>query len=158
MIPADVIDSRDSKRLPTISRTWRLLVVVVGLVILGAAQLVDTNDWFPLGSLSQYGAAKDPNGSVVTFYLDADTTAGTRVRVDLSPDGVGVGRSEIESQVSRIRADPSLLQGIAHAQAEMHPHAPQFTVLYLMRSQSRLHDGKAVGEPTVTTSTRWQVP
>lgn len=143
--------------LGTFARLWRLSAIVVGLCILGYGQLADTNDIFPLGSLSQYGKARDPNGTVTTFYLEADTTAGTRVRVPLDPRGVGVGRSEIESQVGRIRADHSLLQAIADAQAGLHPDRPQYRTVYLMISTRQLKDGKAVGEPKITQNVEWQV-
>lgn len=151
------MDRRNAGTVTRFGRGWRLAVVATGLVVLGYAQFADTNDLFPLGSLSQYGAAKDPNGQVVSFYVDADTTTGERVKVDLTPNGVGVGRAEIESQVAAIRADPGKLQGVADARAGLHPDRPAFTTVYLMRSQRQLRDGRAVGEPTITTVTSWQV-
>lgn len=141
--------------LAPISRFWRVSVATAGLAILGVAQVVDTNDWFPLGSLSQYGAAKDPNGSVVSFHVEALTTTGERIPVRLTPNGVGVGRSEVESQVARIRADPSVLQGIVDAHAGLHPSQPAFVQVYLMREQRQLRDGRAVGEPTVREVVAW---
>ena len=44
---------------------WRLTAVIAALGLLVAAQLIDTDDYFPLGSLSQYGAPKDLDGTVL---------------------------------------------------------------------------------------------
>ena len=149
-------DSPD-RALSPVGRFWRVVVVLVGLAILSYGQIADTNDIFPLGSLSQYGMGRDPNGSVTSFHVEADDAAGRRVRVPLNSRGVGVGRADIESQIARIRQDPSLLQGLADAWAGLHPDEPRYTTLYLMRSTRKLRDGKAVGDAEVTEVTSWQV-
>lgn len=151
-----MLESRHSD-LTRAAMVWRIVVVIAGLLVLGYGQVADTNDIFPLGSLSQYGAAKDPNGTVTTFYLEADTADGERVTVPLTPRGVGVGRAEIESQVRRIRADPSLLQAIADAHAGMHPDQARYVAVHLMYSRSQLRDGRAVGRPAIVSDTSWMV-
>jgi len=149
-------------RLGPLGIAWRLSAVAVALVLLGIGQVTDDNDLFPFGSLSQYATARDPNGTVRSVYLLADTTdtdaaTGEQVRVPLDPRGVGVGRAEIENQLDRILAEPSLLQAIADAHAGLHPQEPRYRVLYLMRDTSQLQDGRPSGERSTTELTRWVV-
>ena len=135
----------------------RGVATVAALAVLGWGQWRDTNDLFPLGSLSQYATARDMNGTVRSVYLQADTDGAARVGVPLDQREVGVGRAEVEGQVSRIIEDPSLLQGLAEAHARMHPDRPPLRVLHLMRSERRLADGVAVGEPVVRELATWTV-
>ena len=115
-----------------------------------------TDDHFPFGPLTQYAFAADPNGTVPDLYIEADTTAGTRVKVKLSPDGVGIGRAEIEGQLDVIRRDPSRLQAVADAQHRLHPSEPRWIRLYLRIRHVRLRDGVAVSETTEDV-TSWVV-
>lgn len=144
--------------LPRGARIGRTLALGAALVVLTAGQVVDTNDWFPLGSLSQYATARDLDGTVRSVYLEADTADGRRVRVPLDAREVGVGRAEIEGQLSRILADPSLLQALADARADLRPDRPALRTLHLMRSERQLRDGVEVGTPVVQELTTWQVP
>jgi len=150
-------DARPVQRLRRVSVTWRLVAVALCLAVLTVGQLTDDNDLFPLGSLSQYATARDPNGTVASAYVEADTVAGTTVRVPLDPRGVGVGRAEIENQVDRIVAEPALLQSLADAHAGLHPDEPRYTRLVLYRTVSQLRDGRATGEVTVTELARWDI-
>lgn len=115
-----------------------------------------TDDHFPFGPLTQYAFAADPDGTVPDLYIEADTTAGTRVKVALSPDGVGIVRAEIEGQLDAFRRDPSRLQGIAEAHRRLHPEEPRYTALYLRIRHTRLRDGVAVGDE-VENVTEWVV-
>ena len=137
--------------------SWRLGATFVALVVLTLGQLHDTNDYFPLGSLSQYATPRDMDGTVRSTYIMADTVSGDHVRVPLHKDGVGVGRADIESQLDRIVDDPSLLQGLADAWSELRPDADQYTALYVMRETTQLEDGLQAGEPTVEELTTWVV-
>lgn len=137
---------------------WRLTAVIAALGLLVAAQLIDTDDYFPLGSLSQYGAPKDLDGTVRSVYLEARFPGESEPRtLGLSHGSTGVARGEIEGQLGRFVDDPSLLQAIADAHAELQPDRPQPEVLYLRRSVHRLQDGHAVGEPEILTLAEWTV-
>lgn len=152
------VEAPEVRRLGRVAVTWRLVAVALCLGVLTVGQLTDDNDLFPLGSLSQYATARDPNGTVSSAYVLADTTAGTTVQVPLTPRGVGVGRAEIENQVDRVVADPALLQALADAHAGLHPGEPRYTRLVLYRTVSQLRDGRATGEVSETELTRWDVP
>jgi hypothetical protein len=139
------------------AKSWRLAVVAAALSVLATAAFVDTDDYFPLGRLSQYASAQDRDGTVRSVYILADTAAGEQVRVPLNPTGVGVGRAEIEGQLGRIIDDPSLLQAIANAWEALHPDQPQYRTLYLMRDTYHLVAGSPSGRRATEELTRWRV-
>lgn len=143
--------------LPRRSVAWRLAAVAASLAVLVAAALIDTDDYFPLGRLSQYASAHERDGTVKSTYMLADSAAGRGITVPLGATGVGVGRAEIEGQLGRIMEDPSLLQGIANAWAELHPEQPPYTHLYLMRDIYHLVDGTPTGRPETVELARWRV-
>lgn len=145
------------RRLSRRGLVWRLGVTGVALVILTMGQLQDTNDYFPLGSLSQYATPRDLDGTVRSVYMMAETESGERVRVPLNPQGVGIGRADIESQLNRIVDDPSLLQAIANSWSELHPGADPYVKLYVMRSTHQLKDGIQQGDPDIEKLTTWEV-
>jgi hypothetical protein len=145
------------KRLGPLSVTWRLAAVAAALAMLVVGQVQDNNDLFPFGSLSQYATARDPNSPVNSVYVLADTAHGEQVRVPLNPTGVGVGRAEIENQLDRVLADPSLLQALADAHAGLHPDQSPYTELYLMRDSYQLVNGRPTGEVSTTELATWTV-
>jgi len=137
---------------------WRVGATAVVLAVLVAGQVNDTDDYFPLGSLSQYGAPKDLNGTVRSVYLEGLLPGETEpVVIGLSHASTGVARGEIEGQLGRFVDDPALLQSLADAYAQLRPERPQPEVLYLRRSVVQLQDGHAVGEPEILTLATWEV-
>ena len=153
-MPSEPSEPIRLKRLP---RAWRLTATAAVLGVLAAAQVVDTNDWFPFGSLSQYATARDLNGAVKSISIEAVDASGETVRVPLNQTGVGVGRAEIEGQLGRILADPALLQSLADAHAGLHPDEPAYRELTVVRSTRTLVDGRPSGEPTLETLATWTV-
>jgi hypothetical protein len=155
--PTEATGPAEPIKLSARSVSWRLIVVVVCLVVLIFAQLTDTDDFFPLSRLSQYAYAPGHDGIVKSTYILADTTEDEQVRVPLNSEGVGIGRAEVEGQLGRIIDDPSLLQAIANAWAELHPDQPQYERLYLMRDIYELIDGKPSGQRETIELAYWEV-
>jgi hypothetical protein len=150
-------------RLGLAARTWRIVVALAALAVLVVAQLlpasrVNTNDWFPLGSLSQYAFATNPNGTVKSASVIGVTADGDEVKVWLDQMGIGVGRAEIEAQLPRIEADPSLLQGVARAYAWRYPNRPPLVEVRLEQTTTHLKDGKPDGPSTTAVLATWDVP
>ncbi len=151
------------RRLGTAARGWRIGIAGAALVVLLVAQLVpttwkNTNDWFPLGSLSQYAFAANPNGVVRSAFIIGTTADGHDVKVWLDQMGIGVGHAEIEGQLQRVVDDPELLAGVARAYAWRYPHRPALATLTLKRSTKRLHDGRPAGEESVEILAVYHVP
>ncbi len=151
-----MIPSAETPGLSRAGRAWRLGVTALGLAALLYGTVWGTDDHFPFGPLVQYAFSVDPDGEIADTYLEADTTAGERVRVRLGAGGVGVQRAEIEGQLVKITRDPSLLQVIAEAQRRLHPDQPRFTRIYLRQKVIRLRHGVRAGVSERTVAT-WQV-
>ncbi|MEP7764527.1 hypothetical protein [Sanguibacter sp. 25GB23B1] len=128
------------------SKAWRLALVVAVLGVLVSSQFLRSNDFFPFGSLSQYARGTDPNGTVRATKITALTVDGEEQRVPLGARGIGIERAEIEGQLDRIIADPSLLEGVARAYSGMHPEREPLAHVTVVRVSSTLRDGKPSGE------------
>lgn len=145
------------RRLTTLQRSWRVVLVGIGLIILSIAQVISTNDWFPLGSLSQYSYARPLDSPTKAVRIRALTEAGNDRGVSLSKGGIGIERSEIEGQVQRIIDNPQMLEGIARAWGERHPQNPAFVELRMERVIRYVQDGKPTGVEDVEVLATWTV-
>jgi len=137
---------------------WRVGALAVGVGVLLTAQVVDTNDWFPLGSLSQHATARPADGSVVATSLEGTTVDGEIVPVRLTPGSVGLSRAEVEAQGQRIIADPALLAGLMASRAALDPDAPALSELRLVRTEQQLRDARLVGPKDVRVLATWSAP
>jgi hypothetical protein len=135
----------------------RLAAAAVGVGVLLYGTGWGTDDMFPFGPLVQFAFSVDPNGEIRSTFIEADTDAGARVRVPLSLEGVGIKRAEIEGQLTKIVADPSLLQAVADAQQARNPGQPQYERLYLRQKVTELVDG-APDDVRIETLAVWEVP
>lgn len=139
------------------SRAWRAVttVAVFGSVIAGS--VVGSDFEWPFGPMSQFAfTVSNTGGQVVSPFVEARTVEGRLVPVELSAGGIGLPRAEIEEQLWRFTADPSLLQTIAVAHARRHPHQPRYAEVYLRNRVTDLAGGKAVST-TVVTVASWRV-
>jgi hypothetical protein len=142
-------------RLSRRGRTVRLVSTVAVLGVLAYGQVVDTNDWFPFGSLSQYATARDMNGTVNSIFLLADTDQEQGKFISANMNVIGVGRAEIEGQLNRLLAHPELMQAFIDSYARLNPDKPPIRTIYLKRSTQQLVDGYVVGEKQYTELLRW---
>ena len=136
---------------------WRAAAsLLVGLgVLLGT--LVGHDRWWPMAPMAQYAFGVEPGGEIRSTYVEGDTTAGTTERVVFGVEGIGLGRAELEGQLDRVVADPSLLQAIAVAHARRLPDEPHYTELRMKQRVSTLVDGLEVSRDHVLLAT-WVVP
>lgn len=136
---------------------WRLVALAAGvtLVCLGTARWDD--DVWPFAPMSQFAFFVGPQSEIRSTRVDALTTQGVVVQVSLSPQGVGIGRAEIEGRLPSILRDPSLLQDLADRQRLLHPDDPQFVRLWLRQRVTKLDRGRPVGTPTDETLATWEV-
>jgi hypothetical protein len=147
-----------TRRLSRASTAWRVAAAFAGIAALIHGTLADSDDYFPFGSMAQYATAHDLDAKVRSTYMLADTESGRqRVRVPLNATGTGIGRAEVEGQLDRLVADPSLLQTIADAYEAIHPDRDHYTALYLMRDVHQLRDGYQAGPPVTVELARWIV-
>jgi hypothetical protein len=131
------------------------VAAVSALLFYGSAWGQD--DAFPFGPMNQYSFRTDPNGEIRALWVDADTAAGTQIRLDIaSSDDVGIARAELEGQLDRIRAEPSQLQELAAAWARLHPDRPRLTRLTVGQDVTLLRNGRPHGHRT-DVFTHWDV-
>lgn len=137
---------------------WRIAAPAAALAVLTTGQFLMTNDYFPLGSLSQYSTARDLDGQVKTAYVLARFPGSDRgVKLSLNLNNVGIERGDVESQLGNIIDDPSMLQTIADGYARLHPGEPQPTHLTLCRSIKQLKNGVETGEEQKVVLAEWEV-
>jgi hypothetical protein len=135
---------------------WRLAVTVVLVTGVTSGSLVGQDPWWPFAPMSQYAFSVDLDGEIRSTFVEADTVDGDTVRVPFGNDGIGIGRAEVEEQLDRLVADPSLLQGIAEAHANRLPEQPPYSVVRLMQRVSQLDDGREVARRDVVRAA-WRV-
>lgn len=137
---------------------WRLGATLVALVILTCGQFLNTNDFFPLGSLTQYATAKDLNGTVNSTCLEAQFPGEDEPRrLGFNAATVGIERGDIESQLDRVVSHPELLQTLADSYERLHPDDPKPEEMILCRTVTQLENGHSVGEPTKKILATWEV-
>ncbi|UVI36806.1 hypothetical protein [Brevibacterium spongiae] len=146
------------KPLSKLSIGWRIAVPAVALVILTCGQFLNTNDFFPLGSLTQYATAKDLNGTVGSTCIAAQFPGEDEPRrLGFNTATVGIERGDVESQLDRVIAHPELMQSMADSYERLHPNEPKPEKMILCRTTTQLKNGLSVGEPEETTLATWEV-
>jgi hypothetical protein len=133
------------QRLSRVGLAWRAGALLAGTLLVTYGTARGTDDLWPFAPMSQFAFGVDLDGQIRSTYVEALTTEGERVRVPLSPRGVGVGRAEVEGQLPSIVADPSKLGALAVAQARLHPDEPQYVHLWLRQEVVQLRDGRDAG-------------
>lgn len=137
-----------AKPLSAFARAWRVLFAAAGIALIVYGTAGGSDDDFPFAPMSMFAFRTDPNGDINSHYLEAVTEQGQRIRVPMSNSGVGMSRAQLEGQLLKIMADPSLLQTLADAQRRNAPDAPHYVHLYVMRDRIVLRNGSA--DHTVT--------
>jgi hypothetical protein len=135
-------------------RAIRILVTLVAVAITLAGSLWGTDDDFPFGPQLQFANADDPNQPVVVLRVEAVDATGSRF--ELNERNAGIRRAEIEDQVNRFEADPSLLRAVGDAFATRHPGASQLAEIDLIERRHELRDGSATGHYTDVTLAVWR--
>ncbi|WP_209325697.1 hypothetical protein [Brevibacterium renqingii] len=144
--------------LTRLSIGWRIGVTAVALIILTCGQFLNTNDFFPLGSLTQYATAKDLDGTVNSTCISARFPGEDEPRrLAFNTATVGIERGDIESQIDRVVSHPELLQTLADSYVRLHPDEPKPEEMILCRTTTQLENGRSVGEPTLTELANWEV-
>jgi hypothetical protein len=138
-------------------RLWRSLATAAVLAALLCSSAFGSDDHFPLGPMTQFAFAVDNDGGEIhSHWLEADTADGRHVKLPMDAVGAGLKRAEIEGQLTRLVADPSLLQGIADGYRRLHPDEPALTKVYLVHQVRTLRGGK-VASTTQRNRAVWEV-
>ena len=133
-------------------RASRTAAFAAGLALLLAGTAWGQDDHFPFGPFRMYSTADDPDGRVLSTYLQAVDAEGVVVpRVE--ERHVGLRRAEYEGQLSRVVADPALLGDIAEVFSRRHPDAPPWVEVSVVQTAYVLVDGVPTDERTSVLAT-----
>lgn len=141
-------------RLSRVGTGLRLLVCAAVLGVLLTAQLDRHDDWFPLGMLGQYAVARDPDGQVVSTYLDAVDARGQRTPVTLRAETAGLTRVELELALPRLLEDPAGLEPVARRLRTVDPDR-EVVALEVRQVVHQLRDGGRDGPPQERVVLHW---
>jgi hypothetical protein len=126
-------------------------VLVAGLLLAGS--IVGSDDDFPFGPFRMYAGVNDPNGDVVSSYMQAVLPGGKVIRVD--ERGTGLRRAELEAEVGDFIHDPASLASIAKAHAELRPGEPPYIAVQVVQLDQHLHHA-ALAEQTTKIVAQWR--
>ncbi|MBA2553838.1 MAG: hypothetical protein H0V10_09120 [Geodermatophilaceae bacterium] len=139
--------------LGTRGRAIRLLAaaIVLALTLVGTVWGQDTA--FPVGPFRMYATRDGLDAPVSSTRVDGVNTAGVHIAIDDSE--TGLRRAEIEGQIRRLIADPSLLGLIADAYAARNPHKLPLSRMEVVVRRYELRDGARTGDYTETVLAAW---
>jgi hypothetical protein len=126
--------------------------VLAGALLL-AGSIWGSDDDFPFGPFRMYAGVNDPNGDVVSSYMQAVLPGGKVIRVD--ERGTGLRRAELEAEIGGFVKDPASLASIAKAHAELHPHEAGYVAVQVIQLDQHLHHA-ALAEQTTKVVAEWR--
>ena len=139
------------------SRTWRVVVALLGIALLLNGSLRMSDDVWPVGPLSQYAFSPGDNDTIVITRVEGLLADGRRIDLPLQVGSVGIGRAEVEARIPEIKADPSLLRGVADGWSSRHPDEPALEQVWLVQDETRLVNRRK-GPTVLVELATWRVP
>jgi hypothetical protein len=137
-------------------RRVRVAITAIIAALLLYGTIAGQDDMFPFGPFRMYATADKLDAPVPDTRWEGVQADGTVVQ--LNQGTTGVRRAEIEGQLGRIEADPSLLHAIDEAYMRRNPHAPELVQLRIVIRWHALHGGKPTGAYTDQTVATWSPP
>ncbi len=117
-------------------RRVRGIATAVVAVLLIAGSVRGSDDDFPFGPFRMYAGVNDPNGDVVSSYMQAVLPGGKVIRVD--ERGTGMRRAELEAEMDGFINDPASLESVAKAHAALHPDEAPYVGVQVVRLDQHL--------------------
>jgi hypothetical protein len=124
-------------------RGLRVGFTVLIAALLLAGTLIGSDDDFPFGPFRMYATTDQPDGTVADTRVEGVDSRGTEIL--LTENNTGIRRAEIEGQLDRFAADPSLLHTVADAYAERNPKAPPIVRIAVVVRWHELRGGAPTG-------------
>ena len=137
-------------------RRVRVVALAAGLALLLAGTAWGDDDHFPFGPFRMYSTADDPDGRVLSTYLQAVDAEGSVVE-RVGEREVGLRRAEYEGQLSRVVERPEVLGELARVFSRRHPDRPPWVEVSVVQTAYVLVDGEPTDERT-TVLARWERP
>ena len=135
---------------PARSRSWRLAVSTLVVVLLAVGTFWGSDDDFPFGPLRMYATSTNPSGRVGLTAVYGTTADGDDVKI--SPTALGLRGAELEGQLPRLIDHPELLGALARTYHDRFPDEPEFVHVRLQRNYKELEDGVVVGRHSIVVA------
>jgi hypothetical protein len=137
-------------------RRARVLAFATGLALLVAGTAWGQDDHFPFGPFRMYSTADDPDGRVLSTYLEAVDEDGA-VLTRVGEREIGLRRAEYEGQLSRVVDEPAVLAQLAEVFRRRHPDRPAWVEVRVVQTAHVLLDGQPTDEQRTVLAT-WRRP
>ncbi|MER7008366.1 hypothetical protein ABT297_35690 [Dactylosporangium sp. NPDC000555] len=131
---------------------------VAAVVVFGALTLAGTfrgdDTLFPFAPFRMFSTADKPNEPVLALHTDGIDTTGRRIELD--ERNAGVRRAEIEAQIERFKADPSLLHSVRESYAARNPGKPPLVEVDIVEVRHHLRHARPTGDVTEVVLARYR--
>jgi hypothetical protein len=142
------------ERLSPRGRVTRVAVTLVVVVLTFAGTIAGNDNHFPFAPFQMFSIADDPNQPIMVLRTDGIDVTGARIELD--ERNAGVRRAEIEAQIDRFKADPSLLRSVQDAYAARNPGRPPLVEVDIVEVQHHLRNARPTGVITEVVLARWR--
>ena len=132
-------------------RVAAALLVAVGLLY---GTLWGSDADFPIGPFRMYSTSRDLDEPVGDTQVYAVNSRGERF--NFTSAFHGMRRAEIEGQLPRFEADPSLLAGLAQAYASRFPARPAINEIRVVVNWIEIADGRPTGTSWTEEKVEWR--
>jgi hypothetical protein len=145
----------DVRRLSPAGRAVRTVTTLVAAGLLTAGTFWGDDDAFPFGPFRMYSTSSNTTGAISVAAIQSRVEGGTWEPAPLTPRTVGMNRAEVEGQLPRLEADPSLLRHLADTYARLQPEQPPWAGVRLVRRSTVVVDRVPTGEVRETVLAEW---
>ncbi len=142
MPEVEVAPVRRERTISRVGLSWRVALVLVGIVLLLNGSLRMSDDVWPFGPMSQYAFSPPANDTIVVTRVEGQLADGRRIDLPLRIGEVGIGRAEVEARIPAIEADPSLLRAVADGWSSRHRDQPALQQVWLVQDETQLVRGR----------------
>jgi hypothetical protein len=137
----------------TLGRRVRVAITLVLAAGVFYGTLWGDDDDFPIGPFRMYSTSRELNEPVADTQMYAVNAAGEEFR--FTQGFTGMRRAELEGQLSRFEADPSLLGYLAEAYERRYPQNPPVDEIRIVIEWIQIKDGLPTGESTLEEVVTW---
>jgi hypothetical protein len=141
-------------RLSPPGRAVRLVATAVGVILLLAGTLAGQDDHFPFGPFRMFSTTDSWDEPISIARAEIIDTTGARI--ELTEGNSGVRRAEIEGQLDRFRADPTLLIGLADAYRTHNPGRPTVVMVTVLLRNHQISRRGPTGRYTDEVVATWR--
>lgn len=131
---------REPTRLNPASRRIRMGAIFALLIAVITGTFWGGDDHFPFGPFRMYSVANKTDGEIRVPALEVTTESGKRMEIDF--EVMGLRRAEVEGQIDRFLADPTLLRHLVTSYERLHGDSEKLVELQLIERVTYLRAGR----------------